>query len=98
MVMMVGSTTNTSPFKGWVASPASPLTSERTQGRPFFLHIPLPLSLRHANMVSTYLTSNEVLLQYLTIFVVEIFESWELKYLTNTKFYENLTLFATNHY
>jgi hypothetical protein len=49
-------------------------------------------------MVSTYLTSNEVLLQYLTIFVVEIFESWELKYLTNTKFYENLTLFATNHY
>jgi hypothetical protein len=49
-------------------------------------------------MVSTYLTCNEILLQYLTKFVVEIFESWELKYLTNTIFYENLTLIATNHY
>jgi hypothetical protein len=49
-------------------------------------------------MVSTYLTSNEVLLQYLTKFVVENFESWELKYLTNTIFYENLTLSTTNHW
>ncbi len=98
MVVMVRFVANTFPFKGWVASLASPLTSKRTQGRPFFLHIPLPMSLRHANMVSTYLISNEVLLQYLTKFIVEIFESWELKYLTNTNFYENLTLFATNHY
>ncbi len=54
--------------------------------------------LLHANMVSIYLTFNEVPLQYLKKFVVEIFESWELKYLTNTNFYKNLTLFATNHY
>jgi hypothetical protein len=51
----------------------------------------------HANKVATYLTSNEVLLQYLIEFVVEIFESWELKYLTNTIFNENLTLSTTNH-